>query len=67
MSELVYDEDVKLIFTIGSAHQRPPGVDEYRQFVMTATNDPVGDWQTACLVASRGAVMPVSSELVVEY
>jgi hypothetical protein len=67
MSELTYDRDVKLIFTIEVALSRPPKVDEYRQVVMTATNDPVGDWQTACLLASRGGVMPVSSELTVEY
>jgi hypothetical protein len=58
-------EDVfTFCFTIGVALSRPPQVDEYRKVILTAPNE-LEAWQTACLMASAGAVMPVSS--VLEY
>ena len=62
-------EDMFVVtYVVGVALTRPPVVDEYRKVVLASTGDEVGDWQTACLIASQGAVMAVSSELEsVEY
>ncbi len=61
-------EEYIVSFVIGVSNDLPPRVDEYRKVVLISSGNEVEDWQTACLIASRGVVLPVRSEIeYVEY